>query len=93
MPLASSFVITGSLSVSAALIEQFLDFGVSGFPTADYYLQTADSVEIEPGCVDCLVYSHHQTSMSVEGHVPCDDPGDCPAGQVCDILIQTCVDE
>lgn len=84
---------TGSLSVSADLIQQFLDFGVSGFPTADYYLQTADSVEIEPGCVEFLVYSHHQTSMSVEGHVPCDDPGDCPAGFVCDILIQTCVEE
>lgn len=84
---------TGSLSVSAALIQQFLDFGVSGFPTADYYLQTADSVDIAPGCVEFLVYSHHQTSMSVEGHVPCDDPGDCPSGYVCDIPIQTCVEE
>jgi hypothetical protein len=83
---------TGSLSVSAELIGQLLAFGVSGYPTADYYLQTADSVEIEPGCVEFLVYSHHQTSMSVEGHVPCDDPGDCPAGLVCDISIQTCVE-
>ena len=82
----------GTLEIPAALIEQLLDFGVSGFPQADYYLQTADSVEIEPGCVELVVYSHHLTQVSVEGHTPCDGPGDCPEGQVCDLMIQTCVD-
>lgn len=82
---------TGSLSISPELITQFLAFGVSGYPSADYYLQTADSVDLAPGCVEFLVRSHAQTLLDVEGHTPCDAPADCPEGQMCDLMIQTCV--
>jgi hypothetical protein len=82
---------TGSLVISSELMTQFLAFGVSGFPSADYYLQTVDSVEITPGCVEFLVRSHRQTALDVEGHTPCDAPNDCPEGQMCDLMIQTCV--
>jgi hypothetical protein len=82
---------TGSLSISPVLVSQFLAFGVSGYPSADYYLQTADSVDLAPGCVEFLVRSHQQTLLDVEGHTPCDAPADCPMGQMCDVMIQTCV--
>jgi len=82
---------TGSLTIAPELVTQFLDFGISGFPSADYYLQTADSVDIEPGCVELVVFSHDQTQLDVEGHTPCDQPADCPDGQMCDLMIQTCV--
>jgi hypothetical protein len=82
---------TGSITISPELVSQFLAFGVSGFPCADYYLQTVDSVDLTPGCVDFTVRSHVQTQLDVEGHTPCDAPADCPDGQMCDLMIQTCV--
>jgi hypothetical protein len=82
---------TGSLSISAELMTQFLEFGVSGFPSADYYLQTVDSVDIRPGCVEFVSRSHRQTALTVDGHTPCDAPADCPEGEMCDLMIQTCV--
>jgi hypothetical protein len=82
---------TGSLSISPELVGQFLEFGVSGFPSADYYLQTVDSVDITPGCVELVIGSHRQTQLDVEGHTPCDAPADCPMGQTCDLMLQTCV--
>jgi hypothetical protein len=81
----------GSLEVPAELITDFLAFGISGYPVTHYYRQTADSVEIAPGCVDFLVRTHRQTPLTVEGHTPCDSPDDCPDGETCDLLIQTCV--
>lgn len=81
---------TGTLEVPAELVAQFIDFGISGFPSAQFYRQTVDSVEIDPGCVEFTVLSHAATLLSVEGHTPCNTPQDCPEGQVCDILIQTC---
>lgn len=82
---------TGQMVIGADIITQFLAFGVTGFPSADYYLQTVDSVDLRPGCVDFVVRSHDQTPLDVEGHTPCDAPSDCPDGQVCDLMIQTCV--
>lgn len=81
---------TGSMVISAEIIAQFVASGVTGFPSADYYLQTADSVDLAPGCVDFVVRSHVQTPLTVEGHTPCNGPGDCPDGQVCNVPIQTC---
>lgn len=81
---------TGALTIPASLISQLIGFGISGFPSVQYYRQTVDSVALEPGCVEFVVESHRQTLLSVEGHIPCDMPGDCPDGQVCDLKIQTC---
>jgi hypothetical protein len=81
---------TGTLTIPAALISQLIGFGISGFPSVQYYRQTVDSVDLPPGCVDFAVRSHVQTLLSVEGHIPCKKPADCPDGQVCDILIETC---
>lgn len=81
---------TGSLEISADLVSQFLAFGVSGYPKADYWLQTADSVEIAPGCVEFVVRSHVQNDLSVSGHTPCNGPADCPDGEMCNMELQTC---
>ena len=81
---------TGMLAVPAEIVTELIGFGISGFPSAQYYRQTVDSLELEPGCVDFTVHTHRQTLLSVEGHVPCNKPADCPDGLVCDIKIQTC---
>lgn len=82
---------SGSIEIAGELITAFLDFGVSGFPNANYYLETVDSVQLEPGCVELAVRSHRQTPLTVDGHTPCDSPDDCPEGQTCDLKIQTCL--
>ncbi len=81
----------GVLTISGELITQFLDNGISGFPSADFYFETVDSVDIEPGCVDFAVRSHDQLVVWVAGHTPCNVTPDCPKGQTCDVMNQTCV--
>lgn len=81
---------SGMLEVPSELIAQFVDFGISGFPNAQFYRQTVDSRTVGAGCVDFTVRSHRETLLAVEGHTPCNKPADCPDGQVCDIMIQTC---
>lgn len=82
---------TGSLTISAALMTEFLSYPISGYPVADYSLHTTDSVDIEPGCVEFEVRSHARTPMNIDGHTPCDGDADCPMGQTCDVMNQTCV--
>jgi hypothetical protein len=80
----------GTLTISGALITQFLENGISGFPSADFYFETVDSVELEPGCVDFAVRSHDQLLVRVAGHTPCNVTADCPKGETCDVMNQTC---
>jgi hypothetical protein len=81
----------GMLTISGELIGQFLDAGISGFPSADFFFETVDSVDIEPGCVDFAVRSHEQVVVWIQGHTPCNSTPDCPKGQTCDVMNQTCV--
>lgn len=81
----------GSLTISGEIVTQFLDNGISGFPSADFHFETVDSVEIELGCVDFVVRSHDQLQVFIQGHTPCNVDPDCPDGQTCDVMNQTCV--
>jgi hypothetical protein len=81
----------GMLTISGELVTQFLEHGISGFPSADFFFETVDSMEIEPGCVDLVVRSHAQVMVFITGHTPCNSTPDCPKGQTCDVMNQTCV--
>ena len=83
---------TGSHVVAASLVSTMLSYGVSGFATADLYRRSVDTVELAEGCVDLHVLSHVQGMLSVEGHTACFSDNDCPEGQVCKFLINTCVE-
>lgn len=82
---------TGMLTVPMDFIAEFVSFGVTGFPSANYFLETVDSIELAPGCVEFAVRSHATGGLSVVGHTPCDKQEDCPEGQTCDLKIQTCM--
>ncbi|MEC9071454.1 MAG: hypothetical protein VX938_03705 [Myxococcota bacterium] len=82
---------TGSATISAELIDELLGFGVSGFASADFRRQTVDSAEVAAGCVQMSVYSFAPGKLTVEGHTPCKFDPDCPEGEVCDVLIETCI--
>lgn len=81
----------GSFEIPAALAQEFLEFGVSGFATLDIYRRTVDSVTLAPGCVEATVFSFAPGKLTVEGHVPCFSDKDCPEGESCNVPINTCV--
>jgi hypothetical protein len=81
---------TGSLEVPAQFIAEFVQFGVTGYPSVDYYRETVDSVQITPGCVEFGVRAHRRGMLTVIGHTPCNVPEDCPEGLMCNVAIQTC---
>lgn len=81
---------TGSYDVPAALIDALLTSGVSGFPSANLYRQTVDSTNGPTGCVEFRIRARTSTEVAVEGHTACNTDDDCPRGQTCNILIQTC---
>jgi len=82
---------TGAASIPAELVDELLGFGVSGFASADFRRQTVDSISNDAGCVQLSVYSFAPGKLSVQGHTPCKFDPDCPDGEVCDQLIETCV--
>jgi hypothetical protein len=82
---------SGSLEVPASVIDALLASGISGFPTGHAYRRTVDSVETEVGCVEFQVRSHRDAQLEVTGHTPCTSEADCPDGQSCDLMIETCV--
>lgn len=92
---------SGSHQVPAALLDQLLTSGISGFPTFHMYRQRVDSVTVISGpgadaisgCVELRVRSFLQRQLAVAGHTPCKNAQDCPMGQVCDTVVETCVDD
>ncbi len=84
---------TGSATLPAALLDQLVNSGVSGYPSAWMRRRTADAYAIQQGCVDLQVFSHVGVDMGVEGYTPCSRDEDCPEGQHCDMDMQICVDD
>jgi hypothetical protein len=77
------FADTGAAEIPATLVDGLIAQGVSGFPTLRAERRSATSAQIEPGCVDLLVFSAIETSIQVEGITSCNDVMPCPLGQTC----------
>lgn len=84
---------TGQLTIEAELIDQFLSLGVSGFAVGELRRRSIDSVTIEPGCVELSLFDGFKPIPVVGGHTPCNSDADCPEGQKCNVMINTCIDE
>ena len=84
------FADDGAGEVSEGLIDGLLDAGVTGWPNGTLTRFTADSVEGD-SCVDLLVTRPVLATVTVSGHTPCDSFDDCPAGQFCDLVLETCL--
>lgn len=81
---------TGSASVPAAIIEQLIDAGVSGFPNGRIMRRTADHVQLEQGCVELVVGSPRSANVTLAGYTPCINSAACPSGQSCNTTLQRC---
>lgn len=81
---------TGTATISANIVNQFISGGVTGFPEGRVTRRTADSLVRPEGCVDFTVYSTRRVELEVTGFIPCTGPGECPAPLMCDVAIQQC---
>jgi hypothetical protein len=77
---------TGSYQIPGTLLTRLLSKEVAGYPTLTVARRTADSITIQPGCVDLLVQAVVESTVPISGMTFCPNPGetaDCPAGQTC----------
>jgi hypothetical protein len=82
---------TGSKTVPAALLDQLITFGVTGFPSGHITRHTVDSTKVGGGCVRFEVLSHLLGDLEVADHIPCDPSHPCPMGKTCDFKTGTCL--
>ncbi len=73
---------TGSLDVSASLLEQLKALGISGFPKIEIARGTIGSTD-PPAKVDLVVESMVTKILEIPGVISCNGDADCPGGQSC----------
>ncbi len=64
------FADSGSASIPASMTDRLLDYGVSGFASANIYRRTVDSTTTAQGCVELRVFSLRKPQLAVAGHDP-----------------------
>jgi hypothetical protein len=80
----------GAVTVGAALIDELIKLGTSGFARIAVTRRTADAVMSTEGCVELEVLSAVERPLAVAGHTPCNVTADCPTGKTCATAIHTC---
>jgi hypothetical protein len=80
----------GSATVPAALIDQLIQLGTSGYPKLTVARRTVDATTLPNGCEELLVLSAVERSLVVPGYDPCRTDADCPAGKSCALALETC---
>ncbi len=81
----------GTGTVPDSLIDQLINFGVSGFPNATLSRRTVDSTPMGDGCMQLRVSSPVTPDVRVDGFIPCLSDMDCPNGQTCDPISFICL--
>ena len=90
LTLACDLPDTGSAAIPAAIIDQLINSGVTGFPNGRITRRTADHVDLDVGCVDLVVGSPLTARVAVAGYTPCNGAEDCPNDQTCNVPLQRC---
>ena len=88
--LQCDFADTGSGTVDQSLVDQLVNFGVSGFPSGSLSRRTVDSGAVGDGCMEFSVASPRAVDVRVDGFIPCDEPSDCPKGMECNMEREIC---
>lgn len=76
--------------VSAGLVDQLINAGVTGFPSAALSRQTVDQATNDVGCIDLVTQSRRNPDVRVAGFTPCTSDDDCPEGLTCNLAIEIC---
>ena len=75
----------------APMVDGLLSAGVSGFPTLTLSRESQDHAWAAGTCADLVVRQRVERRPIVAGHTPCNDDGDCPEDQICDLVTETCI--
>ena len=73
---------TGSLEVSASLLDQLKALGISGFPKIEIARRAIGSTQPPPR-VDLVIESTVTRILDIPGVISCNGDGDCPRDQTC----------
>jgi hypothetical protein len=74
---------SGSLTISAELINELMGLGIAGFPTVVGMRLTSDTAAIAPGLVKLEVSARTEHYVTVKGIASCTENADCAEGQTC----------
>jgi len=74
---------SGSLTISAALMTQLLNLGVSGFPSIVVTRSSTGTTSTALGRVQLLVSQDVERYVEIPGLASCEGNRDCPMGQTC----------
>lgn len=80
----------GNGTIPAAIVDDLIDAGVTGFPSGSLSRRTVDNAQTGGGCVDLITQSQRTPSVRVSGFTPCNSQDDCPEGLTCDTVNQVC---
>ena len=80
----------GELTVDPTLVTTLREAGVTGYPNGRLSRRSLDRATLGSGCADLAVSFELLPEVSVEGHTPCDSHDDCPRGQLCNFVLETC---
>jgi hypothetical protein len=74
---------TGSLELTAAMLDQLKSLGISGWPSIVVTRWTAGSTKVPLGRIDLSIVSSLEMFVEIPGLVSCLEDADCPTGQTC----------
>jgi hypothetical protein len=81
---------TGSLTISASLIDQLMDLGnIGGYPEINIIRSTTGTATVGPGKVELSVESRYERFPLIEGYTSC-GIDTCPAPLVCNTGKKLC---
>jgi hypothetical protein len=81
---------TGSATIPSSVIDEFIQNGVTGFPSATAVRRTVDSFDGDLGCVEFQVTSVSTADVEVTGYIPCTSDDNCPSPLHCNKEIEQC---
>jgi len=74
---------TGTLQVSATLLDSLIALGVTGFPSIHVSRELTGTTPVGSGQAQLKIYSDATYTAQLAGLVSCETSSECPTGQTC----------
>jgi len=83
---------TGSVTISAGQISQLVALGsIGGFSELVLTRTFSSSTPTRLGNIEFNVESSDERFVTIDGYISCEQPSDCPSGQVCNGGVKLCM--
>ncbi len=81
---------TGTLEISASLLDSLLALGVTGYPKAVVTRSFTGTTPVGAGQAELEIYADQYPVVEIPGLVSCQNDTECPTGQTCQVPGQMC---